>query len=319
MPDSNYKFNPETLQFERKELTKTQKLLLSGLSIFIGSVFIFLVILITYALIYEAGNKKKNEGEYALLEEQYNILLERKRKNDLFLSELIEKDKKIYQAVFKTSPDNSVFDIQNPFAKFSDRDIKTIYNENKTRLLNTKEVVDGHKNLYADIIKLVGSKDDEFLRSIPSIQPIYNKNIKYPVYGFGEKIDHVYKALVFHPGVDFAAPEGTKVFATAKGKVVKAGRLRGLGNRIVIDHENGYKTLYAHLDEINVYVGKVVDRGDKIGTIGLTGKTLIPHLHYEVEYNGKQVNPINYFFTDLNPEEHEKIIQQSARSGLSLD
>ena len=319
MPDNNYKFNPETLQFEGKDLSKIQKMLISGLSIFIGAIFIFLVIFISFSFIYNAKNKRTNQREYSALEKQYQVLLERKKQNDLYLNELIEKDKKIYQAVFKTFPDNSVFDIKNPFAKFSDKDIKTIYNENSERLSNTQKVLSDQRNLYFNIIKLLEEKDSKFLKSIPAIQPIYNKNLISPVYGFGEKIDHVYKSLVFHPGIDFATAEGTKIFATANGKVLKAGRLRGLGNRIIIDHGNGYKTLYAHLDKIYVYTGEKIKRGENIGTVGLTGKSLIPHLHYEVEYKGKQINPINYFFLDLNPKEYSEIIRQSARSGLSLD
>lgn len=319
MPEKDYKFNPDTLQFEGKEITKTQKLLISGLSIFIGSIFVFIVIFVTYSFIYQANNKRKYQNEFDVLEQQYQNLLERKKQNDRYLQELIEKDKKIYQAVFKTLPDNSIFDVQNPFAKFSHKDIKTIYNENSERIRKSQIAILNHNQLYKDVIKLAQKKEKQNLQSIPSIQPVYNENLKYPVYGFGEKIDHVYKSLVFHPGIDIAAPEGTNVFVTANGIVEKSGRKRGLGNRILVDHGNGFKTLYAHLDKIYVFNGRKVKRGDKIGTVGLTGKALIPHLHYEVEFNGKKINPIIFFFMDLNPNNQEEIVRHSSRSGLSLD
>ena len=158
MPDRNYKFNPNTLQFEGKELTKTQKFLISGLSIFIGAVFIFLIIFISYSLIYEVSNKRKYQREYNTLEEQYKVLSERKAKNDLYLKELIEKDKQIYQTVFKTSPDNSVFDAKNPFAKFSDRDLKTIYKENSDRIAMTQSALAKHQKIYIEIMKMLENK-----------------------------------------------------------------------------------------------------------------------------------------------------------------
>jgi len=319
MAENKFKFNPKTLEFEHKGRSKSQKMFISGLSIFIGSIFISLLFFIIFSLIYNVKNSRAIENEFKILQEQYKVLLERKVQNDKYLEELIEKDKVIYQAVFKTIPDNSIFDITNPYAKYSNKDLKDIFNENALRISGYEDLIIYHKEQYLKIINMLKEKDPDYLRSIPAIQPIYNDNLKFPVYGFGEKIDHVYKSLVFHPGIDYAAPEGTLVFATANGKIEKAGRIRGLGNRIIIDHGNGYKTLYAHLDEIKVFQGKKIKRGDKIATVGLTGKSLIPHLHYEVNYNGKPVNPVNYFFLDLDPDKFIEISKIASKSGLSLD
>jgi murein DD-endopeptidase MepM/ murein hydrolase activator NlpD len=319
MSSNKYKFNPETLEFEYKGISKKRKMLVSGLSVFIGSFFIFLIIFIVFSFIYEARNKREVENEYNVLQEQYQALLERKSKNDQYLKELIDKDKAIYQAVFKTEPDNSMFDIKNPYLKFSGKDMKTIHRENKTRIEKNNEILHNQKGRVDKIIAALKDIAPDELRSIPAIQPIYNEDLEFPVYGFGNKIDHVYKSLVFHPGIDIAAPEGTKVFATADGKVVKAGQVRGYGNRIIIDHGNGYKTLYAHLDKIFMYQGRKVKRGDKIGTVGLSGKSIIPHLHYEVIYNKKQINPVNYFFLDLSPDQYFEISSKASKSGLSLD
>lgn len=319
MSSNKYKFNPETLEFEYKGVSKKKKFLLSGLSVFIGSIFIFLFIFIVFSFVFEAKNKRAAENEYSVLYDQYLVLLERKKKNDQYLQELIEKDKAIYQAVFKTQPDNSMFDLKNPYSKFTGKDIKTIFRENESRMNIHKTVLNNKRKRLQSIIQLLQNKNADYLRSIPAIQPIYNLDLEYPVYGYGNKIDHVYKSLSFHPGIDFAAPEGTKVFATADGKVIKSGQVRAYGKRIIIDHGNGYKTLYAHLDQINVYEGKKVKRGDKIGTVGLTGKTIIPHLHYEVMYKNKHINPVNYFFLDLSPQAYFRVHAMASKSGLSLD
>ncbi len=157
------------------------------------------------------------------------------------------------------------------------------------------------------------------MQQIPAIQPIYNNNLNYHVSGFGKKIDQLYKSPIFHSGIDYAAPEGTKVYATADGVVILAANQRRYGNQIIIKHNSDYQTRFAHLSEISVNSGQRIKRGDVIGLVGNTGKSLIPHLHYEVIYRGKPVNPVNYFFLDLFPEDYIKIKYLANKTGLSLD
>jgi murein DD-endopeptidase MepM/ murein hydrolase activator NlpD len=314
-----YEFNPETLDFEKKGLSKTQKALIAVLSVFVGGLLVFPIIFILYGFYFEKRSNKAQQTEYEVLKNQYSELLKRKEQNDEFLNELIEKDKTIYKAVFKTLPENDMFEMQNPYVKYGSVSGRTIVNVNNNRIEEMKSLILKNRTNYRIINAIIQSGKSVDLKNVPSIQPVYNKNMQYPVYGYGNKIDHVYKSLVFHPGVDFAAPEGTTVFATANGKVENAGFIRGHGQRIIIDHGNGYKTLYAHLDNINAFAGKTVKRGDAIGTIGMTGKSIIPHLHYEVTFKSKHLNPVNYFFMDLNPIEYYRVESESARSGLSLD
>ncbi len=319
MTDVKYKFNPDTLEFENKKQSKVKRALISALSIFIGSIFIFIIIYIIFSYYYNAKYINNSQSEYKVLEKQYKVLVDRKKKNDEYLNELIEKDKKIYQAVFKSSPDNIMIKDKNPYSKFLNSKTTDIVKENSERLKFINEVTEKQKAVYDQIIDLLQKTDTFGLENIPAIQPIFNKKLKYPVYGFGERIDHVYKTLIFHQGIDYAIPEGTNVFSTADGIVEKSGHKRGLGKRLVINHGNGYKTTYAHLSVINFKAGKKVKRGDVIGKTGMSGKSLIPHLHYEIHYNGKEINPVNYFFLDLEPNEFLQIRLQSAKSGLSLD
>ena len=319
MSHSKYKYNPETLEFEKKELSKRQKLLITGLSIFIGSLIIAVSIFFVFVLFFDINMKKQKALENKILEEQYAKLMIRKEHNDRYLRELIKKDEIIYQSVFKSLPDNSAFENNNPYLKFSKKSTKEIVENNMKRLLKNRDAAKNEENKYSDFYTTVLNSADESMKKIPSIQPVYNYNFKYPVYGYGERIDQVYKSLVFHPGIDFAVPEGTAVFACADGKVEKVGRKRGFGKRIVINHGNGYKTTYAHLNQIDTRVGRNVKIGQKIGTVGMTGKSLIPHLHYEIKFHDKSVNPVNYFFLDLNPKKFEEIVSESKKSGLSLD
>jgi murein DD-endopeptidase MepM/ murein hydrolase activator NlpD len=165
-----------------------------------------------------------------------------------------------------------------------------------------------------------GSNRAEMLPAIPAIQPIDNQDLTLVASGFGFRIHPIYKISKMHTGIDFSAPVGTPIYATGDGVVESVTRSgRGLGNRILIDHGFGYKTLYACMDEISVRQGRRVKRGEKIGTVGDSGLSVAPHLHYEVRLNGEQVNPINYFFLELSPRDYDRLILISKMSGQSFD
>ena len=157
------------------------------------------------------------------------------------------------------------------------------------------------------------------LRCIPAIQPIANKDLTRVASGFGRRIDPVYHTGRMHQGMDFTAPVGTDVYATGNGRVVSAEWEQGYGNSIKIDHGFGYETFYAHLSALHVRAGQSVTRGEIIGTVGNTGKSTGPHLPYEVHQKGVPVNPQNFYFLDLTPEEYDRMIQLSANAGQTMD
>jgi murein DD-endopeptidase MepM/ murein hydrolase activator NlpD len=157
------------------------------------------------------------------------------------------------------------------------------------------------------------------MENIPAIQPVMNKDLKRVASGYGMRIDPVYHVRKFHQGMDFTAPTGTEVFATGNAKVKFAGWKQGYGNTVILDHGYGYETLYAHLYKALVRKGQKVRRSDIIALVGNTGKSTGPHLHYEVRLNGKPVDPRNYYFYDLSPEEYDQMIQLSNNFGQMLD
>jgi murein DD-endopeptidase MepM/ murein hydrolase activator NlpD len=150
---------------------------------------------------------------------------------------------------------------------------------------------------------------------------VANKDLKRIASGFGYRIHPIYKVPKMHAGIDFTAATGTPIYATGDGKVL-AKRKRGgsgYGKYVVIDHGYGYESLYAHMSSVSVRAGQTVKRGEIIGKVGNTGLSTAPHLHYEVHRNGKKINPINFFFNDLSPEEYEEIIQMADRENQSFD
>jgi murein DD-endopeptidase MepM/ murein hydrolase activator NlpD len=170
-----------------------------------------------------------------------------------------------------------------------------------------------------EIIELAEGKE-KMLAAIPAIQPVNKEDLTRMASGYGWRSDPFTKARKMHKGMDFTSPRGTPIYATGNGKIIRAdNRSSGFGKHIRIDHGFGYITLYAHLSKYNVKKGRKVKRGDLIGYVGSTGRSQAPHLHYEVHYNGKAVNPINFYYGDLSPEEFKEMLKMASQEGQSYD
>ena len=167
-------------------------------------------------------------------------------------------------------------------------------------------------------MRKVSGKDKDFT-SLPVIKPVADKYLNRVASGFGTRFHPILKVNKVHNGLDFAASVGTPIYATGDGKVKMAGFNSGYGNVVVIKHGNGYETLYAHMSRIKTSNGKRVKRGDVIGYVGSTGLSTGPHLHYEIHKEGKPVNPVMYFYDDVDPDAFIKIYQNANKSTLSLD
>jgi len=158
------------------------------------------------------------------------------------------------------------------------------------------------------------------LSAIPAIQPVSNRDMTRVASGFGWRIHPIYKTEKLHTGMDFTAPIGTEIYATGNGTVVKVENDgRGYGNNVVINHGYGYETLYGHMSKFKVRPGQKVNRGDLIGYVGNSGSSTGPHLHYEVRKNGNPINPVNFYYNDLSPEEYEKMLEISSKAGQAFD
>jgi murein DD-endopeptidase MepM/ murein hydrolase activator NlpD len=178
----------------------------------------------------------------------------------------------------------------------------------------------GFQNKSFDEIEVMIKNKEKLLRSTPAIQPVSNKDLNRIASGFGLRIDPVYKTVKYHYGLDFAAPQGTPIYATADGVVSTSGNTgNGYGNHVVVNHGFGYETLYGHMVRIKAGSGKSVKRGEVIGWVGSTGKSTGPHLHYEVHKNGKPLDPIYFFYNDITPEQYQQILKLAASGNQSFD
>ncbi len=320
MAKIKYFYNPHSLDFE-KVGTNVRSLVLRVFGFLSASIVAGASLLLVAYNYLDSPKEKILKREIENYELQTKLLRSKVDKLSTTLNDLKERDATIYRAIFEADPVNydsykpSLNDYKDLEGFASSEGLKALH-ERVDALANQ---VDIQTKSMAELAKLAENKT-EFLASIPAIQPVSNKNLKYMASGFGYRLHPIYKTYKMHSGIDFTAPTGTPIYATGNGRVVPApDGASGYGNHVVIDHGFGYKTLYAHMYRLKVRMGERVKRGQLIGYVGSTGLSSGPHLHYEVIKGGKKINPINYFFNDLTESDYAAMRQLAERPTQSFD
>lgn len=323
MPRIKYRFNPESLSFVRVRL-KFRTLIFRFLAYFIGSVIVALGYWVIFAAFFDSPKEKALERELEQLTIQYDLIHREMASIEKVLEGLQKTDDNLYRTIFESEPipsslrEGGVGGV-NRYESLEGYTNSRLVIETANRLDKIRKKVYVQARSFDELIDLAKSKE-EMLRSVPAIIPISNKDLTRTASGYGWRIHPIYKISKFHAGMDFTAPEGTEVYATGNGTVVKVqSSQRGLGKHIVIDHGFGYESVYGHLSNFNVRVGQRVQRGDIIGYVGNTGLSVANHLHYEIKLNGQNVDPVNYYFEDLTALEYERMVELSAKTGQSFD
>jgi len=311
-----YKFNPDTLLFEITRTSKWKK------TTRVVRGFLFsLVLTVGYYLIYtqyfDMPRSLSMRRDNADMVVKYDLLNKRFQEASEFLSQMQRRDNNVYRATFgldiiPSSVRDAGFGGTNRYSAFEKSEYAaTLINASRSLdILLKKAYV---QSISLDDIAKSADRIELMVDCIPAVQPIaLRKNGVRITSLFGRRTDPVHGDIRPHKGVDFAGPLGTPIFSTGNGVVKEIKRsysYTGYGNYVVIDHGFGYTTYYAHLQTIKVVQGQIVTRGDQIGTLGSTGKSTAPHLHYEVRYLGEPQNPMNYFSTDLTAEEYDEILR----------
>ena len=322
MAHVKYKFDPESLTYKVQDNSFKSRFFREYIGVIIASILIAIGILLLSAYVIVTPSTRKIKRENKQTSEAVKEISERLGQTEKVLKDLETRNENIHKAVLESKPEDyksdSISSVQTMLKMFegnSQLEIARYIEMQADSLLGTF-VKD--KDAFKEFAKTLQLKE-KMLVNIPSIQPVQNEDINLVIYGFGKRIDPFFKTPKDHQGMDFSVPEGTRVFATADGIVAFSGEKRGDGLMILINHGYGFTTKYAHLNQSFVFDGKRVKRGDYIGTAGNSGKSMTPHLHYEVSINNLPVNPVNFFFADLKPDQYEKIIRASSRGGVSLD
>jgi septal ring factor EnvC (AmiA/AmiB activator) len=318
-----YYYNTHTLRFEKLETPLRVRLLqVFG---FIAASMVTGIIIFAIAFQYIDSPKEKllrqqNED----LREGYGVIEERLKQLELKMGEITNRDNTVYRSIFEADPIADSARIKDMEQK---KEVQLVQRMGSTDLVHT--VIDQLNSLalrmeyqnksFNELIGMVKNKA-KLLAAIPAIQPISNKKLSRIASGFGYRIDPIYKIRKAHEGLDFAAPIGTPIYATADGVVTTSGfTTSGFGIHVVINHGYGYKTIYGHMVRVKTKAGQRVKRGEVIGYVGNSGKSTGPHLHYEVHKSGIPIDPINFFYSDLTPAQFDRLLKMAAANNQSLD
>ena len=317
-----YKINPDTLVLEQVEHGLRYWLRQTGIYIF-GGIVLGVVFLYLFLVFFPSPREKQLLREKEALQSQLETVNRQVDQMQIVMADLQQRDDNLYRVLFGAEP--------IPLSIRQGTQRKISYYEELAQMTNSQLSADLalkvdilEKELYVqaksydEVLELAKNQEIR-MENIPAIQPVLNKDLKRVASGFGVRIDPVYHVRKFHQGMDFTALTGTEIFATGNATVKFTGWKQGYGNTVILDHGFGYETLYAHLYKSLVRRGQKVRRSDIIALVGNTGKSTGPHLHYEVRLNGKPVDPRNYYFYDLSPEEYDQMIQLSNNFGQMLD
>ncbi len=323
MAKIKYKYNPNTLNYEKIQLTIVDRLKKVVTYMLVGLFFASIIILLAYTF-FDSPKEINLKRENAQLKKQYELISKDLDQLSAVLADIENRDDNIYRQILETEPISS--NVRSSGVGGVNRYSHLEGYENSELVIDVQQKLDKlAKRMYVqsksfdEVVELAKDKE-QMLASIPAIQPIPNKDLKRMASGFGMRMHPIYKVPKMHWGMDFSAPSGTNIFATGDGVVEKVVHSRrGLGKYVVINHGYGYTTQYGHMSETKVRKGQKVKRGDVIGLVGNTGVSSAPHLHYEVLKDGRKINPINFYFNDLTPEEYDQMIELSSHANQSFD
>lgn len=277
---------------------------------------------------FPSPHEKALKKELTQMEYQFLLMKEQIERADKIIGNLQNRDAKMHRVLFGMDPiDAQVWEggegghdpnFGISHLKYASPSLK----ESKSLISKLEKQIFLQSKSLDTLEKLAKTRED-MIASIPSVKPVridkLSKDVNY-LSGFGIRLHPVHKINKMHQGIDFTAPIGTPIQSTGDGRVVKVeNKGSGYGRSVVIDHGYGYQTLYAHMKEIIVRQGEKVKKGQQIGTIGNTGLSTGPHCHYEVHFNNKPVNPINYCMDGLTPKEYQEMVDQAETANQSFD
>jgi murein DD-endopeptidase MepM/ murein hydrolase activator NlpD len=323
MKKIKYYYNTNTLRYEKLVTPLRVKLLrIFG---FISALAVSSLIIISlYSKFVPKATDKEAALKYEAMRDNYSTLTDKVKTLQQQIGDLEKRDNEVYRSIFEATP---VSDSARTKAIEQKKEIEKIKlmsdDELGTSIAKTLDNITARATYqyqsYATIENLIKNQGDK-LSSIPAIQPISNKELTRIASGFGFRIHPIYGIAKMHNGLDFTAPQGTPIYATGDGTVTTAGVGTGTGNHVIINHGYGYETVYMHMVRIKATVGQKVKRGEVIGWVGSTGASTGPHCHYEVHINGEPVDPVYFFYNDLNAEQYDRLLKMAATgSAKSFD
>ena len=326
MAKEKFIYNIQTLTYEKVVVPfKTRVIQFSG--IFSAVIVTSIILLALFYNYFPSPREKELLREIEQMEYKYSNLNGQFDKMSKSLTSIQDRDANVHRAVFGMNPiDENVWNggvgghEMDGEKNLFPNSWETVNETEKRVELLTSQLAIESKSL--DTLLGLAKQKEKMLASIPSIKPVRQDQLQKSMdvlSGFGWRIHPIYKIAKMHEGVDFPARTGTAIQASGDGVVVSAGVHHGLGNCVEIDHGFGYTSVYGHMSKMNVRPGQKVKKGQQIGAVGDTGLSTAPHLHYEIHYKGKPINPISFCYDGLSTQEYQKLCGSAVRSNQSLD
>ncbi|NNF21440.1 MAG: M23 family metallopeptidase [Saprospiraceae bacterium] len=327
MSKQKYVYNTHSLQFERFK-PNFKHYFVRSMGYVCAIVFTSLVLVVVFETYFPSQKQQSMARELDQMKYHYMMLTDQVDMMNKDLESVQDKDASVYRFILGIDPlDESMWEAgvggteryQN-LVKYSNTGELLIQTQQKVDQLDRRIQI---QMASLDSLESQASCREEMMAAIPSIKPVrldYLKRNINALSGFGLRLHPVHKVKKLHQGIDFTAPVGTDIQATGNGVVTSVRRSRiGYGKHVVIDHGYNYESLYAHMSKIDVKVGDVVTKGQRIGEVGNTGTSTAPHLHYEVRKKGSPVDPIIYCMDDLSPEEYQLLVDRASFENQSFE
>ena len=314
---NQYVFDRASAQF-KKAKTSVWAVLRKVIMLVVASISMAVLYYLVFALFVSTDEERRLKQENKMYEKEFPQLEEKER----LLSEVVEglqvRDDKIYEEIFHTSAPNmdpgSSLEYLVGLDSIPDKDI---VKRSAGRLAVLDARAKGVEANFREIIQILQDKD---FKAPPMANPLKNYSFAQTGASVGEKINPFYKVKIMHNGLDMIAPAGEPVYAAAGGYVKDVVKSRkGLGNVVTVDHGNGYVTRYAHLADVEARKGRRIKKGAKLGYVGVSGNSFAPHLHYEIVRDTLILDPVNYFFASVTPDEYVNMMIMSSSTGQSMD
>lgn len=319
---NKYRFSREQLKFVEDKLTTRGRIWLITKYLLASILLTILYYFVFSSIIYTGKDRRimlqnrAMQQEYKQMQKQYVVL-------NGAVASLQERDRDIYRTIFNSNPPD--------YKPLSERlsgyevDLDTINNKHIIRMMTSRldtAMADARSvRTSIDSIRSAFNFLGNSVRNIPSLVPIENFTPQQVGASVGKKINPFFKSVVAHNGLDLPGATGTAIIAPADGVVEKMGKGedRSGGKSFSINHKNGYRTRYANLGIIYVRAGQAVKQGMVIARIGMSGMSMAPHLHYEIIFNGRYMNPVLYFFGSLDTHTYMDVVSAAQNTGQSLD
>lgn len=321
---TTFRYSAETCQYERVRVN-AKSVLCYTLGLVAMASCMLVAILLLHDLIINTDRENRLRKENKAFHKHHRILTAELNELQPVLTSLQNKDKILHKKFFGSQPVPQPANID----RASKQDL--LLADGKSFRIQVTSLKGASEKLLAKSAisnnffggKLSLKKEAlSSIRALPTLQPVQPWDTDRLISGFGMRLNPFHKGLYEHLGVDLAMPRGTPVLAAADGEITQLKRSdlqAGYGNYVEIDHGNGMVTRYAHLEDIDVKFGTRVAKGETIGTVGTSGGSVAPHLHYEILRNGKNVDPVFYMLEGLPPSEHYLLTLISHRQNQSLD